>query len=230
MIKKLLPPNTPPHFLLLASILLLPIAVIFMDNRKAVCMKFKHLIFSSLFIFVSFSLSAQSLVGIKGGLNLTNFNGAYPTFDPRLGMHTGFFIQEVLSGKSHIRLEFQYSQKGARQDVKSSSKLNEEDRLLINYNYVEMPVIFKYSLFQKLSPFIGMQPGFLIKRFIHLKGSSTDYSFDSGESKGKIGAMGGIEYMLTKKLGVDVRYDRGLFGKGNKSHAVQLGISLVLSK
>jgi opacity protein-like surface antigen len=193
-------------------------------------MRFKFLTSSVFFFFICLTLSAQTLVGIKGGLNLSNFNGAYPALDPRLGFHGGLFIQETLEGKSNLRLELQYSQKGARQDVTTSRKLNGKDRLLINYNYVEMPIIVNYTLFEKLSPYVGVQPGFLVKTFVHLKGSSTDYSGGFEPSKGKMAVVGGVEYMLTKKLGVDVRYDRHLLGKGDKSHALQAGLAIYFNK
>jgi opacity protein-like surface antigen len=67
-----------------------------------------------------------------------------------------------------------------------------------------------------------------VKGSVRVKGSSRHSDIISGESKGKLGAIGGVEYMLTKKVGVDLRYDRGLFGKGQKSHALQLGFSILL--
>lgn len=96
------------------------------------------------FLFVSLQTHAQSYLGFRGGLNWATISIQSEGFDLSLerilGLNAAFFAEIGLSKEIAIQPEIQYLQKGWRQNF---GFFVEEDNF-IKFNYVEIPVLFKY--------------------------------------------------------------------------------------
>lgn len=98
---------------------------------------------------------AQFALGLKGGLNFANLDvsSAGSAYNSRTGYHGGAFFLVKL-GKIGIQPEILFSKQGATlsfsgQDLKS------------NYDYINIPVIFKLYTIAGINLQVGPQVGFL---------------------------------------------------------------------
>jgi hypothetical protein len=138
--------------------------------------------------------------GFGGGLNYYNqyIDHKYADgFKYKPGFQLNALIVYSINNRLEINFEPGYSKKGTSQPDYN-----------INLNYINLPVLFKYSLINKLSIIAG--PEFAYR--ISAKAKSDDYNGDLTslyDSDFDLGGYLGLSYKLTEKLGVDVLYNRG---------------------
>ena len=150
--------------------------------------------------------SAQVKFGVKAGYNLATFT----TSGDESGMGVssksdfsgGLFASVPLFSSCTLQPEVLYSGQGAEGkdgiiDVK------------LNYSYLNVPVLFKYSHSSGLFAETGPQVGFLLSAKFKEAGQSSDAK-DETQSVDFSWAFG-IGYMIPKiNLGIDARYNLGL--------------------
>jgi hypothetical protein len=90
--------------------------------------------------------------GMKGGLNISNLGGDSQGVSSKTSFHVGLFVLAPLSEKVKIMPELVYSSQGA--SVNSSS-------LRVNYNYLNIPVMFNFYPTEKFFLQAGPQLGIL---------------------------------------------------------------------
>ncbi|UXP33047.1 porin family protein [Reichenbachiella agarivorans] len=166
-----------------------------------------------LIILSSFGASAQFNFGLKGGLNVSNFNVNSEQGDPykdhyesQASFHFGIFGLYDITDKVFVQGEVNYSVKGFKypeNDIIGRSNNDGEVKL----NYLSIPLLFGYSLTSKLSVLIGVELNSLL--------SSKDIS-ELGEAEAiwietkDFGIAGGIQYDITEKINLSARYVHGL--------------------
>ena len=132
-------------------------------------MKTKHFIISViLLVFIQGSLVAQSEFNFtpKVGLNIANISGTGGT-DPRYGVNVGFSVEKMILPKFALESGVFYSMQGMRF---TSGNLD------VNLDYLNVPILAKYYVFNGLNLFAGPQLGFNVKA--ETKGSIVDETID----------------------------------------------------
>jgi hypothetical protein len=114
----------------------------------------KAILLGLVFSVCSFTSVAQFSFGIKGGLNLNNFavkgKSLLPN-DPEtvIGFHIGAYSKFKLTKNLSLIPELQFSQRGA--------KIGSES---LNFNYIELPILFSYSIKNLVSIDLGVNPSY----------------------------------------------------------------------
>ena len=155
---------------------------------------------------VTFVASAQIRFGVKGGVNIANisYSGteSQPPFQSITGYNGGAFIVLPLTSKFSLQPEVVYSTQGT-----SFNSQNMEVK--VNYNYLNIPILFKYHHASGLFAETGPQFGYLISA----KDISGDLSGDikSSTQSSDFSWVFGLGYKIPIiNIGVDARYNLGL--------------------
>jgi hypothetical protein len=152
-------------------------------------------------------LNAQVQLGVKAGLNisslsLSNVLGNGDSKSSLTSFNGGLFVSLPIAESLSVQPEINYSAQGTNLDL-------EGDKGSLNYDYLNVPVLVKYSHESGLFAETGPQAGFLLSAKQKIDGSSYDaknnvQSFDFSWALG-------IGYKLKELgLGIDVRYNLGL--------------------
>ncbi|AWK02804.1 PorT family protein [Flavobacterium crocinum] len=176
-------------------------------------------------------VNAQDIkFGVKGGVNLSNFTGDIEDASSKVGFHVGGFAEFKLSDKFAIQPELLYSAQGAKfEDSFSKEK--------VSMSYLNIPIMAKYYIIDKLSVEAGPQAGFLLSAKSNWESSyngkvasgkdnikdifkTTDFSFNVGAG-----------YDFTENLSAGLRYNFGLSNisdskEGGKIHNNVISLSL----
>jgi len=149
------------------------------------------------------SAQAQLAVGIKAGLNFAKLdvsNSAGQTYDSRTGYHAGAFalVKFAFIG---IQPELIFSRQG------SQYTFNSKD-YDANFDYINVPVMFKFYLPLGLNLQAGPQFGFLTKAQVETATGTQNYKDASKNSDVAIGLGAGWD--LPFGLTIDARYNLGV--------------------
>ncbi len=189
-----------------------------------------------------FTFSQEIKFGAKVGLNLSNLRGDYPTgideHNSKSGFHIGGFAEYEINDKFTLQPELLFSTQGNTYDYKDyyggGSYYDGADYNL-KLNYLNLPVILKYKIIEKLSIDFGPQIGYLMsaKTKIDVTEDSRDpsqnysveidmlndgiYNFGGTTVQGKASANRldfslnlGASYDITEKIFLQGRYNFGL--------------------
>lgn len=156
-------------------------------------------------------------LGIKGGLNIANYNAEANTTDSRLGFHLGGLAHIHLTQNWAVQPEVVYSSQGAEFST-TKHKLS----------YINLPILVQYMTRGGFRLETGPQLGLLTDadrednagRNVDIKNAikNTDFSWAFGAG-----------YLLPSGLGIDARYNLGIsdIRSGNgvwKNRVWQLGV------
>lgn len=150
-----------------------------------------------LFFFLGFvglivSSLAQISFGVKGGLNVNQTNVNISSIigtQTSIGFHAGGFAQMSLNKKFSFSPELQYSRRGYK--VGSSG-------YTVNVNYIELPLLFSYSLNKMVGVDLGADPSIEISSNTTLPYNKFDF-----------GAVMGVRAYVTEKIFLTARYYDG---------------------
>ena len=134
-------------------------------------MKAKRFIIAAiLLVCIQGGILAQSEFSFtpKVGLNIANISGTGGT-DPRYGVNVGFSVEREIFPNLALESGVFYSMQGMRF---SSGNLD------VNLDYINVPVLAKYYVFNGLNVFAGPQLGFNVKAEAKAKGSLIDVNID----------------------------------------------------
>ncbi len=146
-------------------------------------------------MFATTQVNAQNFrYGIKGGLNLATFGGK-DAKDVKFGTawNVGLVSEYVLNEKMAIQPEILFSHQGA--------KVNDVKHKL---NYVTLPVMFKYDVYEGLNLQVGPEIGYL------LVGKAGDTKVTNKMRRFAYGLNFGAGYKFTDNIILDARYNLGL--------------------
>lgn len=153
----------------------------------------------ALLVLVVFSFRAQAQIefGAKGGLNITNIVGKDVAYKSKAGIHIGGFAGIPLTKQFTLQPELVYSTQGGKWDSKDGGKTM--------LNYLQVPVLVKYTsrigLFAETGPHIG----FLLSAKDKYDGESNDIKKYLKTTD--IGWQFGVGYRITPSLGANIRYN-----------------------
>ena len=166
------------------------------------------------------SVNAQDIkFGAKAGLNLAFITGDNTEdFKPNTDFHVGLMAEWKISNKFSLQPEIIYSGQGADINIESEGR--------ISLNYLNVPLMGKYYVTEKLSLEVGPQVAYLL----FTKGGTIDYK-DLLKAT-DYGVNFGVGYKLENGLNFTARYNLGLsnindvdgFSEKNSNGVFQLSV------
>ena len=157
-----------------------------------------RIIFFLLILFFSFSSSFSQRIqgGIIAGFNGSQVSGdALSGFD-KAGITAGALAKTALSEKVDFEIELLYVQKGSRKKIDPDN--NDYQEYLLQLNYAEVPLIFKYKFSDKWTFDAGVSYGRLV--FSRESDESGDFPETIPFKKDEFSINGGINYYLFRNL------------------------------
>ena len=162
------------------------------------------------------NLNAQDVkFGAKAGLNLSNVSAEQLDEDNKVGFNFGAFAQIGLSEKITFQPELLFSSQGYKSEI--SEPDNEyffEQKL--EFNYLNVPLMFRYAVLDKLGLEFGAQFGFLLSAKGEgeetLRGETTTFDQDVKEflKSTDFGFNFGASYDVSENIIIGARYNLGL--------------------
>jgi len=196
----------------------------------------KSVLVIALMIMSTTFISAQEYVyfGVKGGVNFSSFSGdGYDDFvDPeeRTAFHLGLLAEIPVSDRFSIQPEVLYSAQGY--DISSRDGADDVEYQL---DYINVPVLAKFYLFNKFSIEAGPQIGFLVNEEVDTNPTGDGGDIVLGEDQFKSVDFGvglGLSYKLSNFF-ISGRYNIGLSdiydieGVDAKNSVIQAGVGLM---
>ena len=119
---------------------------------------------------ISLSASAQSLIGIKGGVSFTNIAGSdfAESNDSRIGFSGGLSYEYFLKDNHSISFDLVINQRGFRNDLifrdSQGNPTGQKATFEFNYDYLSIPIKTGIYFGQKIRAFgnIGVVPSILV--------------------------------------------------------------------
>lgn len=93
--------------------------------------------------------------GVKGGINMSNFNGDLEDNAARYGLHIGLMSEIIVNDKVSIQPELMFSAQGYKNEIPGTFSKEK-------FDYVILPVLLKYYVADNVSIEAGPQVGFLV--------------------------------------------------------------------
>lgn len=198
-------------------------------------MKKSVLVIAMLIMSTTF-ISAQEYVyfGVKGGVNFSSFSGdGYESFeDPkeRTAYHLGLLAEIPLGERFSIQPEVLYSAQGY--DIAS---LDDADDIEFQLDYINVPILAKFYLFNRFSIEAGPQIGFLVNEEVDFNPGDDggDVNLDDDQFKSVDFGVGlGASYKISNFF-ISGRYNLGLSdiydqeGVDAKNSVIQAGVGIM---
>jgi hypothetical protein len=162
-------------------------------------------IFLFLFILTTATVSyTQVRYGLKAGYNNTDLiysGSAVNVLGNKSNFNVGIFVALPLFSHFYLQPELMYSGQG--------SNATDSIPTQVDFNYLNLPVLFKYQEGPGLFWETGVQVGFLLGSEVKTYGQSVNTK--SYTQSMDFAWVFGLGYNIPKKnLGIDIRYNRGL--------------------
>ncbi|MBI1782939.1 MAG: PorT family protein [Sphingobacteriales bacterium] len=163
--------------------------------------------------FFSATKAQDVKFGLKGGLNISTISGSDASGAKSIvGFHAGGLVNIPVSGGFSVQPELVYSGQGAKEDQDGTTST-------LHLNYLNIPVMAKYTFTGGFYAETGPQLGFLLSAKAKASGASYDVksTFKSTDFAWGIG----IGYQSETGFGGGVRYNYGL-GKLDKQGSAKV--------
>lgn len=183
----------------------------------------KKLLFAVILLVAFGSANAQEKTsnvsnikfGAKGGVNFANLAGDDADGAKMfVGFNAGFFIEIPVADKLVFQPEILYSAQGSKSEgplFVDGSVYNVE--ATFKFNYINIPLLFKYEIADKFSleagPYVGFLTSAKLKAKIQGVGSETIDAKDMLKST-DFGLAIGMNYEFTDVIFANARYQSGL--------------------
>ena len=152
-------------------------------------------------------------IGIKAGINFSNFNGDVPDNNlMRNGLHFGVLSEIIVSDKFSFQPELLYSAQGFKDDTPGLSSKN-------RYDYINIPLMVKYYAYNNLSVEFGPQVGFLINADNRSNAGNADIP---DQNIVDFGMNLGLGYELPNGIFFQGRYNLGITNVNGASNNDQI--------
>jgi opacity protein-like surface antigen len=157
------------------------------------------------------NINAQEVkFGAKVGLNSSNLRGDMD-FDSKIGFNAGAFTEISFSDKFIFQPELLFSAQGAKFEESEGNAT-----VSIKVNYLNIPLMLKYGVTDKLFLEFGPQLGFLLSaksKYEVAYGGETDSGEQDIKDSSKsfdFGLNFGASFDVAEKIMIGVRYNLGV--------------------
>ena len=176
----------------------------------------KKTIFIAVELIVILNITAFSqnfrfrlLAGVDlANVKTMNMPDAYEEYDeylryyPMIAYNLNGDIEYRKSAKWGLAIQPGFIQKGGR-DKRSDGYVR------YNLNYIQLPVLFNYYFADKFYLSIGPELSYMMSAKVRSKDNSVDIT-DWYDRRTELSGLAGINYKITDKLAVGLRYNHGL--------------------
>ncbi|MCX6271992.1 MAG: porin family protein [Bacteroidetes bacterium] len=167
--------------------------------KKIVCYV---LLFVLPFIAAAQAFQGGLLLGVVGSQVAGDM---YSGFN-KVGFTAGGYVNLKLSQRYKVQLEMEYIQKGSRHN----SDPNQGDLIdyRLNVNYIEVPLLLRYDLMERISAEAGLGMAFLVSH----KETINGYDMSKGATtpgfrSSNLSIMGGVSYSFYERYCIGFRAD-----------------------
>lgn len=164
----------------------------------------KRIILLPQLLFLIIGANAQTLnFGVKAGPQIVNFTHATDSKAAFL-YHAGGFatigIMDRLQGQAELVLSL------------SGANNTEKDYYKQRNVYLNLPLLAKYRVYDRLSIQSGFQLGFLLRAKMKITEGNNEGTYDCADkfNRMELAFALGAEYLITKRLSAGFRINRGL--------------------
>ena len=166
----------------------------------------KLLLTSFVTVLALYSFGQGISGGVKAGANLANqkwtSQGISLDTKAKPGLLAGVFVVAMINEKFGIQPELLFTMQGSRWDFSG-------DDSKFKYNYLAVPVLFRYNITEMISLHAGPQFGFLMSAEAEDESGDTEDIKDDMKGIDFAGATG-VEFDLPSGLGFGARYVLGI--------------------
>lgn len=181
---------------------------------------------------IGFSANAQQEVkyGPKAGVNFATVSNVENS-----KMLTGFYVGAVaeikFNDKFSVQPELVYSAQGVKQEYNETfAGMTINETFTSKFDYINIPIMAKYYVYEGLSVELGPQFGFLVKA--ETKGGGEKVDAKDSTKSFDFGVGAGLAYDLANGFFANARYNFGLtdVAKNNESNdtfkngVIQVGV------
>lgn len=174
----------------------------------------KKIILTTISVLAFSFINAQNIkFGIKGGGHLSNLKGNIENETPKFGVQLGGFAEFKITNVFFIQPEILYSTQGGKYELSGVDYLYKQE---LNSSYLNIPIMAKYYVVDKLILEAGPQIGFLLTakgKFETRDGA--DFLSGNGSAKDiyqkvNVGFNIGAGYDFTENISAGIRYHSGM--------------------
>lgn len=156
------------------------------------------------------SQSMDISFGVKGGVNFATLNGDIESPDSRTSFHVGVLAEFPIAEIFSIQAEALYSGQGAEFNFEGP----DGDKAELQLDYINVPVLAKFYLFEGFSLEAGPQFSFLVNDEIDFNPNSNDGDFATPFRDNlktfEVGVVGGVTFQTSMGLFATARYNQGI--------------------
>ena len=138
------------------------------------------------------------------GANFSQVDGDQLGGYNKVGLNAGIQINREINDNWKGAFELRFSMKGAKKVIDPEFP---SPTLKLSYHYVEVPLIAKYTYFDRVTPYAGLSLG------VNVINERNDNGFLSEEDALRpmeVGVLLGGTYHLTDKIGLDLRHSNSV--------------------
>ncbi|MFT6113075.1 MAG: opacity protein-like surface antigen [Bacteroidia bacterium] len=151
-------------------------------------------------------LAAQSFgASLLAGANFSQVDGDQLGGYNKLGVNLGVQIDRKLKEDWTAAFEIRFSMKGAKKVIDPEAPPT--FTLKLSYHYLEVPLLIKYTHFDKFTPYAGPSIGVNV---FNQRDENTITSKEEKLNRIEVGFHLGATYHLTDKIGIDLRHSYSL--------------------
>jgi len=165
----------------------------------------KKLLVAVLLLVGSTGIAQTFQLGIKGGVNVSNFNGGnFGNIDKKalVGFHAGGFLNFQFGDHFSLQPEVLFSSQGAKLES-AGNKQN------LKVSYVNVPVMLKYRFTGGFYLEAGPQIGFKVSE------DTDQQPIDNFAKSTDLSIAGGLGFHSSSGLGIGARYTAGVSKVGD---------------
>ncbi len=201
----------------------------------------KKLILTSILTITSVLVFAQQAkFGLKGGLNIANQSNtalsglAQTNSSSIIGFNIGGYVEIELANKISIQPELLFSLQGGKLSYVDYLRLDYMDpgeyvnvETVDKLSYINMPIMFKYYVIDKLTLELGPQLGILVSSNRNTSYYGPTYSGNSSRNSKDFystidyGINLGAGYNISENIAVGIRYNIGVNNIGKYSTEIK---------
>lgn len=182
-------------------------------------------------VVIGFGANAQKKgdvsFGVKGGLNVSTIGGDHRNdFDAKAGFHVGVLAEIAIAKKFAIQPEIVFSTQGAKGYY--SYDYRRYNSATLRLNYINVPVLVKYSITNQFSVEGGPQVGFNVSS----KVKTSNGKYDANAiSTADLALTAGVTYRLKNNVFFSARHNFGVtniyknsYGGTARNNTLQLSV------
>lgn len=168
-----------------------------------------------LLLFISLNSSAQKIfkLGLKEGVNTSQVSGdTYSGFD-KFGFSGGAYIKFKIKNDWTGGFEILYTQKGSRH--RENYAKGDFQSYFLQLNYIEIPILIQYTIYEGLNFETGPSFGFLLKSKELITLGGVEYFGNRPFQKNEVNFNIGANYTFSSRFGFGFRYSNSILSIRN---------------